>query len=155
MLPKVTDMLLSNFLASSRFAKWSATSKGPMPSLILMGCSLQGCLDCHQHLIWGAQGAGGLQEGACGGVCGPVDDQQDRGGDGSGERTVLYVTSYRAQCLMGKVTRPVMVMTFSMVNFEVEIPWLVVLSIMATGLGLSFLVLSICRLERRIILNIL
>ena len=55
---------------------------------------------------------------------------------------------------MGKVTRPVMVMTFSMVNFEVEMPWLVVLSIMATGLGLSFLVLSICRLERRIILNI-
>ena len=88
-------------------------------------------------------------------MCGPVDDQQDRGGDGSGERTVLYVTSYRAQCLMGKVTRPVMVMTFSIVNFEVEMPWLVVLSIMATGLGLSFLVLSICRLERRIILNIL
>ena len=51
---------------------------------------------------------------------------------------------------VGEVTRLVKVMPgkLTMVKFEVErkgMPWLVVFSIMATGLGLSFLVMSICR----------
>eukprot|EP00091_Calanus_sinicus_P016288 TRINITY_DN35590_c0_g1_i1.p1 TRINITY_DN35590_c0_g1~~TRINITY_DN35590_c0_g1_i1.p1 ORF type:complete len:150 (-),score=40.60 TRINITY_DN35590_c0_g1_i1:44-469(-) len=51
---------------------------------------------------------------------------------------------------VGEVTRLVKVMPgkLTMVKFEVArkgMPWLVVFSIMATGLGLSFLVMSICR----------
>ena len=57
---------------------------------------------------------------------------------------------------VGEVTRLVKVMPgkLTIVKFEVErkgMPWLVVFSIMATGLGLSFLVMSICRLVRKII----
>merc|ERR1712106_229545 len=55
---------------------------------------------------------------------------------------------------VGEVTQPVTVMPgeLAMVVFEVEkkgMSWLVLFSILATGLGISYLVLTICRKHRR------
>ena len=41
-----------------------------------------------------AQGAAELQGVDRSGICGPFDDQQNRGGDGSGKQTLLEVASY-------------------------------------------------------------
>ena len=61
---------------------------------------------------------------------------------------------------VGEVTKLVKVMPgeLTIVKFEVEkkgMPWMVVFSIMATGLGMSFLVMSICRLVEKMHLTMM
>ena len=70
----------------------------------------------------------------------------------------LMILEWQHTISVGEVTRLVKIMPgkLTIVKFEVErkgMPWLVVFSIMVTGLGLSFLVMvmSICRLVRKII----